>query len=205
LLVLIVGPTAVGKNTVVDEILRISKKCHRRVACTTRRPRIGEVDGQHYHFLTRVDFKIKIRNGEFVEWAEVHGNLYGTLKQELDSALRAGDDVIFDLDFQGARQIKAKMPEAITIFFLPPTFEDLARRLDARKSGESEETKLRRLITAREEIRQAETFDYFLVNDKLDQVVLEIQKLIGILSLGKIPPANRFRNTEFLNRLKSAL
>lgn len=198
------GPTAVGKNTILEK-LWVMKDVVKRVAHTTRQPRVGEVNGVHYHFVSREEFLSRAIKGEFLEFAEVHGNLYGTTKFGLDDALNSGKNVFFDLDIQGASQLKAKMPEVITIFVLPPSLEELKRRLEARGSGENESTKLRRLKRAEEEIRQAHEFDYLVVNDEVDRVVLQVQKLLGIISLGKTPPMETYRNLGLIDSLLRAL
>ncbi len=198
-IVLLVGPSGVGKDAVLSEMARVSKIA-KRVACTTRSPRPGEVAGTDYHFISREDFLVGICKDEFVEWAEVHGNIYGTSVRELEKAVATGLTVMFDIDVQGARQIKRKMPEVITIFILPPSMEELARRLNGRGS-DADAVKARRLAHAREEIKEAYTFDYLVLNDEVLKAVDTIQKLLGILALGGTPPPERFRNTHLIQRL----
>lgn len=193
------GPTAVGKNRILDRFWA-TKDSAKRVAHTTRQPRVGEVNGDNYHFVTREEFEVLIAQGEFLEHAEVYGNLYGTTRLGLSEVVASGKNVFFDLDIQGARQLKAKMPEVISIFVLPPSIAELERRLRDRKT-EDEETILLRLKKVEGEIRQAPRFDYFVVNDDLDKVVHEIQVLLGILCLGKRPPPERFRNTDHIEKL----
>ncbi len=193
------GPTAVGKNTILDKFWSL-KSVVKRVAHTTRKPRDGEIHGVHYNFVSREEFFNRVSRGEFLEHAEVHGNLYGTTRLGLVEAVSSGRDVFFDLDIQGARQLKAKMPEVVSIFVLPPSFAELKRRLDGRKT-EDEETKILRLRNAGEELRQAFDFDYFVVNDEVNKAVFEVQVLLGILCLGKIPPPERFRNIDHVYRL----
>lgn len=194
------GPTAVGKNTILDKFWAM-KDVVKRVAYTTRPPRAQELNGVHYHFVTPEEFLNRIARGEFLEYAEVHGNLYGTTRQGLQEVVNSGKSIFFDLDIQGAGQLKAKMPEIITIFVLPPSFVELKRRLDARGSGEDESTKLRRLKRAEEEIRQSSEFDYFVVNDEVDRAVLQVQQLLGILSLGKMPPREKYRDITLIDQL----
>lgn len=202
LAVMLSGPTAVGKNTILEHFWCNKERVTKRVAHTTRLPRVGEKHGVHYYFVSREEFRGMVIRGEFLEHAEVHGHLYGTTRFGVIEAMKSGKDVFFDLDIQGARQIKTQMPEAISIGILPPTFAELRRRLDARKSGESEETKLRRLKTAEDEIRQASNvFDYFVVNDKIEDVVLKIQVLLGHISLGQTPPQEKFRNIAHVESL----
>lgn len=204
LVVMLVGPSGVGKNTVIETYSKVSKFAQ-RIACTTRKKRDYEKDGVHYHFLSPGEFLARVKSGEFVEWACVHKKFYGTPKSEFDKALESGMDVIFDLDFQGAEQIKRKMPKSVTIFLLPPNLDELARRLEKRKSGETEREKLIRFATARREILEASNFDFWLVNDDLDGTVLKIQKLLGIISLGKTPPSTVYRNPDVINSLVKAL
>jgi guanylate kinase len=197
------GPSAVGKNTILERFWRLKDRVTKRVAHTTRPPRDGEVHGVHYHFVSREEFLSRVARGEFLEWAQVYGkDFYGTTRLSLVEAQATGKDVFFDLDVQGARQIKAQMPEVISIGILPPTIAELRRRLDERNSGEDEETKLRRLKTAEDEIRQAPgVFDYFVVNDDVEGAVLRIQQLLGLISLGKRPPVERFRDMGHIERL----
>lgn len=193
------GPTAVGKNTILDRFWAMEDSA-RRVAHTTRQPRAGEVNGVHYHFVSREEFEVLIARGEFLEYAEVHGNLYGTSKRGLAEVLNSGKNVFFDLDILGARQLKTKMPEVISIFVLPPSIAELKRRLRGRKT-EEEKVMTLRLKRAEEEIRQVMEFDYFVVNDEVDKAVLEVQVLLGILCIGKSPPPERFRNTGHVDKL----
>ncbi len=197
------GPSAVGKNTILERFWCLKDRVTKRVAHTTRKPRNGEEHGKHYHFVSREEFLSRVARGEFLEWAQVYGkDFYGTTRLSITEALATGMDVIFDLDIQGARQIKAQMPEVISIGVLPPTMAELRRRLDARNSGEDEETKLRRLKTAEDELRQApDVFDYFVVNDDVERAVLRIQQLLGIISLGKRPPVERYRDMGHIERL----
>jgi len=168
------GPSGVGKSSVVDK-LQEQRDFHFSVSCTTRDMRPGEADGVDYHYIDRDEFENRIAAGAFVEWAEYSGNLYGTLRSEVLSHISAGRDVLLDIENDGARQIKSAYPAAITIFLLPPSMEELVRRL--RMRGDTSDVDIaQRLAVAEEQIADARAnFDYVVVNDDLrtatDQVV----------------------------------
>lgn len=142
------------------------------VSHTTRSPRPGEQDGREYHFVSRSEFERLIRADAFLEWAEVHGNLYGTSRAEIERA-RDARGIIFDIDHQGARQIKSAQPDAVAVFILPPSMEKLLQRLRGRRS-EDEESLKRRFLAAREEIAHYGLFDYVLVNDDLEEATTQL-------------------------------
>ncbi|MCH2110543.1 MAG: guanylate kinase, partial [Polyangiaceae bacterium] len=142
------------------------------VSHTTRRPRNGEVNGREYHFVSRSDFLALVAAGEFLEWAEVHGNLYGTSRNEIHAAQKMRG-IIFDIDHQGARQIKSAEPDVVSVFILPPSMKVLLARLRGRAS-EDEETVRRRYAVAEEEIAHYGLFDYVLVNDDLDEATRQL-------------------------------
>ena len=169
------GPSGAGKGTLIEGLLRRFSFLTVAVSATTRPQRPGEVDGREYHFVSRETFEQLIQLDEFLEWAEVHGNLYGTSRREVTSA---GDKrgIIFDIDHQGARQIKSVHPGAISVFILPPSMEVLEARLRGRAS-EDEPTVQRRFAVAREEIAHYGQFDYLLVNDDLEQATLQLSSI----------------------------
>ena len=171
------SPSGGGKTTIAHQLLDRRSDVGYSVSCTTRIPRQGEVNGRDYHFLTRDEFIAKRDAGEFAEWAEVHGRLYGTLKAEIQRVLGQGRHVILDIDVQGARQIRAAFPQAVTVFVLPPSGEVLLDRLRKRKS-ESPQQLVVRLHSALEELRAVEEYEYVVVNDDLDQAVRRVGSIL---------------------------
>ncbi len=178
LLLILSSPSGAGKTTLKNRLLGRHAELRFSVSHTTRSPRATEVEGREYHFVDPDTFRAMVRAGAFAEWAEVHGNLYGTSLREIADARATHRGVVFDIDHQGARQIKAKCPEAVSVFVLPPSLEELERRLRSRASDD-DATVARRLANARGEIAHYGQFDYVIVNDdvsaaeaKLDAVVL---------------------------------
>lgn len=166
-LFVISGPSGVGKGTLVG-MLKGSDDVWVSVSATTRAPREGEVDGQDYFFMDREAFLAKARAGGFIEWAEYSGNCYGTPADKVEDELRAGRDVVLEIEVQGALQVKDRLPEAVLIFIEPPSLEELEARLRGRGT-ESEEAIARRLETARVELEEKMKYDYTLVNDDVDE------------------------------------
>jgi guanylate kinase len=178
ILLIISSPSGAGKTTLTHRLLQEFPELRFSVSHTTRRPRPNEVDGQDYHFVDPQGFRQLIEQGSFAEWAEVHGNLYGTSLTEIDRARSDGKHgVLFDVDYQGARQIKEKFPEAAGVFILPPSMDELRRRLDSRGSDD-EESRRRRLQKAQEEIEHYPFFDYMIVNDELQQALAELRGIV---------------------------
>jgi guanylate kinase len=165
-IIVISAPSGSGKTTLVKRLLAAMPSLNFSVSCTTRSPRRGEKDGRDYHFVSRREFRRMIKAGEFVEWAEVVGHFYGTAKRQLRAAQDAGKDILLDIDVQGHRQVRRKLPEAVSIFILPPSYPELERRLRRRRSDAPEVIK-RRLANARREIQYWKEYDYLVVNDKL--------------------------------------
>lgn len=170
LLLIVSSPSGAGKTTLTARLLQRVDGLTFSVSHTTRRPRDGELDGREYHFVGRDQFEKLIEQGEFLEWAEVHGHLYGTSKRE---AGRDARGIIFDIDHQGARQIKAAAPDAVAVFILPPSMHVLLERLRARAS-EDDATVMRRFGVALSEISHYGMFDYVLVNDVLDEATEQL-------------------------------
>jgi guanylate kinase len=178
LLLILSSPSGAGKTTLKSRILTVSHPELRfSVSHTTRRPRASEIGGREYHFVDRPTFEQMVKRGEFAEWAEVHGNLYGTSLREIEISRATHRGVVFDIDHQGARQIKAMRPDAIGVFILPPSMVELERRLRARASDD-EETVQRRLRNARSEIDHYAFFDYLVVNDDLDQAHKRLDAIV---------------------------
>jgi guanylate kinase len=175
--VILSSPSGGGKTTLAHQLLARRNDVGYSVSCTTRAPRPGERDGVDYFFLSRADFQAKQLSGEFAEWAEVHGNLYGTLKSEVHRVLDRGRHVIMDIDVQGARQILAAFPAAVTVFVLPPSGEVLLERLRKRKT-ESPQQLVARLNSALKELRAVEEYEYVVVNDDLDRAVLRLGSIV---------------------------
>ena len=175
--VVISAPSGAGKSTVCRKLLARDKRLRYSVSTTTRPPRKGEKNGRDYFFTDVEDFKRRIHRDEFIEWALVHDQYYGTPKRFLDDAAAAGQIVIMAIDVQGASAIRRKRPNAITVFLLPPSFRSLEERLSHRRQ-DSAESVHKRLAHAPEEIRQARHYDYLVVNDSLDRAVRHIESVI---------------------------
>jgi len=178
ILLIVSSPSGAGKTTLTRRLLQEFSEFRFSVSHTTRQPRANEVDGQDYHFVDEKTFRDIIADNGFAEWAEVHGNLYGTSVTEIDLARTAGKSgVLFDVDYQGARQIKEKFPHAIGVFILPPSMEELRRRLDGRGSDDAD-SRRRRFDNAREEIGHYPFFDYMIVNDELQRALTELRGIV---------------------------
>ncbi|MGI5130479.1 guanylate kinase [Pseudonocardia sp. CA-107938] len=171
-LIVLAGPSGVGKSSVVTALRAALPEMYFSVSATTRDPRPGEVDGVHYRFVGPAGFDGLIERGELLEWAEIHGGLQrsGTLRAPVEEALCAGRPVLVEVDLQGARAVKAAMPESVAVFLLPPSWDELARRLRGRGT-ESPAQYERRLVTAKEELASADEFDVRIVNDDVQVVV----------------------------------
>ncbi len=177
LLIIVSGPSGAGKGTICKAFLERNKDVCVSVSATTRQPREGEVDGVNYFFLTEEEFKQKIADDEFYEYANNHGNFYGTPRSFVEEKLRNGEDVILEIDFKGAFQVKAFVPDAIYIFILPPSMNELENRIIGRGS-ESEESLNIRMKNALEEISYIDRYDYYIVNDELDDAVETMECIV---------------------------
>jgi guanylate kinase len=178
-LVVLAGPTAVGKGTVSAHIRQHYPDVNLSVSATTRKPRPGEVDGVHYYFVDDDEFDRMIRDRELLEWATVHNSYrYGTPRPPIDRALDAGEKVMLEIDLQGARQVRDAMPEAVLVFLLPPTWEELVRRLIGRGT-ESAEEQARRLETAKVELAAQDEFDVRIVNSDVGTAAREVVDLFS--------------------------
>lgn len=183
-LVVLAGPTAVGKGTVSRHIRETYPDVLLSVSATTRPPRPGEIEGEHYYFVSDDEFDGMIARGEFLEWATVHNAYrYGTPRPPIDRALAAGKSVLLEIDLQGARAVKRAMPEALLVFLLPPTWEELVRRLIGRGT-ESAEEQQRRLDTAKIELAAQDEFDVKVVNRDVGQAAFEVVELLDVPAPG---------------------
>jgi guanylate kinase len=174
---IISAPSGSGKTTLIDLLLKQNPSLMFSISHTTRPPRTGERDGVEYFFVSEEKFEQMIREDRFVEWAEVHGHYYGTSREVLIDAEKNHRDVILDIDVQGAAQVRQKMPQAISIFILPPSYEALKTRLLSRKK-DSQEVMLKRLGNARKEIRRYSEFDYIIINDDLQSALVSLSSII---------------------------
>ena len=177
LLILISGPSGTGKGTVCDLLRQKHPEISYSISATTRQPRPGEQDGVNYYFYTKEKFQEMIDQGQLLEWAEVYGNFYGTPKQKVLDRLEAGEDILLEIDTQGALNVMKVMPEGLFIFLLPPSLEELAARLKGRGT-ETEESLHRRLGAAVDEIKLATKYRYVVVNDKVEDAQETIAKII---------------------------
>ena len=171
------APSGAGKTTLCREVRSVVPDLAYSVSYTTRAPRPGEVNGTDFHFVSAAAFRDMIARGEFAEWAEVHGHLYGTAARALEEALAAGRDILLDIDTQGASQLRGRYREAVLVFVVAPSMKDLEQRLKERKSDAPKEI-ARRLARAREEIAAWREYDYLIVNQDLKETVEQLAALI---------------------------
>jgi guanylate kinase len=193
LLLIVSSPSGAGKTTLTSRLMQQVPNLHFSVSHTTRKPRASEQDGREYHFVSRETFEKLIELDEFLEWAEVHGNLYGTSRAEV-TRQSVARGIIFDIDHQGARQIKSADPHAVTVFILPPSMALLEQRLRGRAS-EDEATVMKRFAASREEIAHYGMFDYALVNENLDEATAQL------VSIFRAEECRRTRTARIAERL----
>ncbi len=177
ILFVVSAPSGAGKTTLVTGLLRRDRHVQLSISYTTRPPRPGEQNGREYHFTDVAKFDAMRERGDFVESAHVHGNYYGTSRVWLEEQLQAGRDVVLEIDWQGARQVRKLFPDAVSIFVLPPSPGELERRLRGR-GQDSAEVIARRLNAARDEMRHVSEFDYVIINKELDDALLELQAVV---------------------------
>jgi guanylate kinase len=184
-LYVVAAPSGAGKTTLVRLLLEKETAVRLSISFTTRGPRTGEQNGREYHFVDQAEFQAMIARQEFLEWAEVHGNYYGTSKKWIADQLEAGNDVLLEIDWQGAQQVRALFPLAIGVFIMPPSMEELTRRLVGRGT-DSSEVIAGRLAAAQAEMRHVGEFDYVIINDQLDQALDDLRAVVRAsgLSLG---------------------
>ena len=176
-LFVISGSSGVGKGTVIKEFLRKNPEFKLSVSCTTRQPREGEIHGENYFFLSKEEFLACIERNEFLEWAQFSGNMYGTQRPYIEEKLRQGKKLILEIDTQGALNVKKIMPDAILIFILPPSFEELEARLRGRHT-ETEEAIQKRLESTKLELENSKFFDYEIINDNIDKAVSKLEEIM---------------------------
>ena len=198
-LFIVTAPSGAGKTTLVSGLLARDPLVKLSISYTTRAPRAGEEDGRHYHFVDVPAFRQLRDKGEFLEWAEVHNNYYGTSKGWLEAQIRAGKDILLEIDWQGAQQVRKVFPKAVGVFILPPSVEELERRLRGRGT-DSEDVIARRVLAARGEMRHVAEFDYVIINEDLPTA---IDDLVGVVRASRLRYANQeARKPEFFRYLE---
>ena len=205
-LVVLAAPSGAGKTTIARALVEREEDFVFSVSATTREPRGGEKEGEDYLFVSGPEFREMVARGEFVEWAEVHGELYGTPRKSLSLERSLGRNVVLDIDVQGARQIREAVPEALLLFILPPSVEVLFGRLIGRGS-EGEEAIRRRLNTALEELEGTEGFDFIVINDDLEGTISEVGHLVrtGRAPSGRISGGRSSGKVEDVRKLRRAV
>ena len=173
----VAAPSGTGKSSLVKALLELDSRLAVSVSHTTRRPRGQEHDGREYHFIDEAAFRAMVARGEFFEWAEVHGNLYGTSRKAIQERLEHGDDVVLEIDWQGALQIKQIFPHAVLIFILPPSWDELMQRLN-RRGEDTPEVIATRMANARVEVAQARHFDYVIVNALFETALFDLKTVV---------------------------
>ena len=195
---MIVAPSGAGKSSLVDALLQNDPGLKLSLSTTTRAPRPGEVEGKNYRFVSKAEFLKERDQGHFLEWAEVHGHFYGTSKPWIESQMQAGSDVLLEIDWQGAQQIRKLIPSAQWIFIFPPSIAALEERL--RKRGQDDEATIeRRLAAAHLELLHAHEADYIVVNDSFDQALVDLKHILAASRLRSGPAMAR--NPALLKRL----
>ena len=176
-LFIVSAPSGAGKTSLVRALLDINPLINLSVSYTTRNPRPGETDGRDYHFVSRDTFVAMMKNGEFLESAEVYGNMYGTSQRWIEKEIDQGRDILLEIDWQGAAQVRRLFPHCISIFILPPSLEALEQRLIGR-GQDSEEVIARRMAAAREDMSHVAEFDYVIINDNLNEALRELNAVV---------------------------
>ena len=201
ILLVLSSPSGAGKSTITRSLLARESALEFSVSVTTRKPRLGEVDGKHYHFIERARFDAMVRDGALLEHAEVFGNFYGTPRAPIEAALRQGRDVIADLDWQGTQQSKQAMrDDVVTVFVLPPSREALIERLRSR-AQDSEEVVRGRMAKSADELSHWPEYDYVLVNDRIEDSVKQVEAILAAERARR----DRLKGlAEFVNRLRSS-
>ncbi len=178
LLIVLSGPSGTGKGTLVKEIIRDNAQIRLSVSVTTRKPRIGEIDGQSYIFVSKDKFSQMAADGELIEWVEYCGNLYGTPEKFVHDTIKKGIDVVFELEVEGAQRVLEKFPQSVMIFIVPPSFKELRRRI-VKRGTENEAEIEKRLMRAHEEMTFIDNYEYIVVNDKVEEAADSIKGIIN--------------------------
>jgi guanylate kinase len=176
-LFVVAAPSGAGKSSLVKALLELDSHLTVSVSHTTRSPRGQEMDGREYWFIDDARFRAMIERGEFFEWAEVHGNLYGTSRRAIEQRMADGEDIVLEIDWQGARQVKALFPQAVLIFILPPSWQELEQRLK-RRGEDQPEVIARRMANARIEVDQARHFDFVIVNALFETALFDLKTVV---------------------------
>ena len=200
-LFIVSAPSGAGKTSLVKALLSSNQDIDLSISYTSRPARPGEVDGKDYHFISREEFLEMAKRGDFVESAEVYGNLYGTSQPWLEKETAAGRDILLEIDWQGATQVRAKFPGCISIFILPPSLQALEDRLKGRKQ-DSEEVIARRIASAREDVSHVVEFDYVIINDKLDEALQQLNSVVVAAGLRR--PRQLARQQDLIDQLQKA-
>ena len=176
-LFVVAAPSGAGKSSLVKALLELDSHLAVSVSHTTRQPRGQEQDGREYHFVDEPTFKAMVEHGDFFEWAQVHGHLYGTSRKAIEARLQHGEDVVLEIDWQGALQIKALFPHAVLIFILPPSYDELRQRL-MRRGEDGAEVIAQRMANAREEVAQARHFDFVIINALFETALFDLKTVV---------------------------
>ena len=176
-LFVVAAPSGAGKSSLVKALLELDSHLAVSISHTTRKPRGQEQPGREYHFIDEPEFRAKIAAGDFFEWAEVHGNLYGTSRAAIESRIAGGQDVVLEIDWQGAVQIKKLFPHAVLIFILPPSWEELRQRL-MRRGEDGAEVIEQRMVNARQEVAQARHFDFVIINALFETALFDLKTVV---------------------------
>ena len=197
-LFIVCAPSGAGKTTLVDALLKADSGIRLSVSYTTRKPRAGEVDGREYHFVTQQKFQEMAAAGAFLESALVHGNYYGTSQPWINDQRAAGADILLEIDWQGAAQVRKMMPDAVGIFILPPSFEALVSRLNTR-AQDPPDVIARRIAGARAEISHVSEFKYVIINDKFDEAVKDLISIVRARRL--LATSQLARHSDLIKRM----
>ncbi len=194
-LYVVAAPSGAGKSSLVKALLELDARLRVSISHTTRQPRGQEQHGREYWFITNAEFDTMVGRGDFFEWAEVHGNRYGTSRASIEARMAAGEDVVLEIDWQGARQIKQLFPTAVLIFILPPSWEELRQRL-LRRGEDAAEVIEQRMVNARHEVAQARHFDYVVVNALFETALFDLKTIVHATRL-KYVTQRRSRSAVF--------